>query len=162
MNGGDIRNFAPGTHSACIFCHPIVSILTTIVSQTEVSRDIVADRRDVRMQLSFFLDVLLRNGDSPLNHNVAAHSTVRSAADVAGTIPEPKTLALVSGTINSTITDAAITVQSAYATAESVVAYYAPLSQALELVDYLLNAVSTLAEVSIFYITKRMFIQTYI
>jgi hypothetical protein len=87
-----------------------------------------------------------------LNHDVAAHITVQSAADDSvGIISEPKTLSMVSETV-----DTAIAVQSAYATAENVVAYYAPLGQALELVDHLLNAVSTLAEVSGFY--RQMYV----
>lgn len=88
-----------------------------------------------------------------LNHDVAACvTTMQSAVNVVSAISEPKELTVVSEAV-----DCAITVQSAYATAEGVAAYYAPLGQALEFVDHLLGAVSTLADVSRFYIQLRMY-----
>lgn len=69
---------------------------------------------------------------------------VESASDVAPFVKEPKAIPSV-----SKVADPGTTMESAYATAESVASYYTSMERALTLVDRILGVVSNFAEVSV-------------
>jgi hypothetical protein len=104
------------------------------------------------MRLSFSVDISPQGVDeaevsSPsLSHGLVTPITVQSAADAATLMLEPKTLAVVSKAV-----DGGIDIRSTTAAAETVAAYYAPLEQALRLVDSLLGVASKFADVCIFH-----------
>jgi hypothetical protein len=89
------------------------------------------------MQLSFSLDGALsdpKRSPSGVIDEVKS-VTVESSSDAA--------------TAKGLPDDISSTLQAAFASAESVAAYYAPLGQALDLVDRVLNAVETVSEVGL-------------
>jgi hypothetical protein len=99
-------------------------------------------RKASQLQLSFTLDICpqQRGQESqrqpPHTHDAVIPDDAESAEDGA-----------LSG-LTELIPDTADLIQSANATVESLAAYYAPLERTLELVDRLLNIVSSFAEVS--------------
>jgi hypothetical protein len=103
------------------------------------------------MQLSFSVDISSRGIEQteasppPLVSQASAAATVQTATNTASLMLEPKALIAV-----SEVADGVAAIHSAYATAEAVANYYAPLEQALGFVDSLLGAVSNFADVSPF------------
>lgn len=99
------------------------------------------------MQLSFSLDVPSQDAkktEQPARSLTGSAATSTAIGSALGTVAN-----LSGGTVMSD--DTVTTVQSANSTAESVAAYYAPLGQALELVDRVLNAVEAFSQVSLFH-----------